>query len=325
MRVRFFPALVGCGPSVRRSRLRPDRDEHAHALEDIHAHAVEDIHAHAHADIHADADADVEPGRRPLARQDRRRPIPARVGQDLTYTLTIHNSGPNIALYVVLTDTLPAGVEFVSASFSAPPRQLFRGAAELFCFLSASPQQLQRPGRHRGQADGRRIRDQFGEGATATDSIRTSPTTRRPSRPTSGSRRSRSSCTATAILSSSLSTASLRRRRLRNSGTRPRSSRACAIPGSRSAPGRLPPRSSPGPSSASKTSTAGSACATATTRGRSSTCAPRSGRTASSWWVRARHPASRGSSGIRPSRRKPPCRLTSLRPWTSTGSRTSCP
>jgi uncharacterized repeat protein (TIGR01451 family) len=38
------------------------------------------------------------------------------VGQDGTYTITVTNAGPDLAADVVVTDTLPAGVTFVSAS-----------------------------------------------------------------------------------------------------------------------------------------------------------------------------------------------------------------
>jgi uncharacterized repeat protein (TIGR01451 family) len=41
-------------------------------------------------------------------------PSPAVVGSDLTYTLTVTNNGPLDATNVVLTDTLPGGVTFVS-------------------------------------------------------------------------------------------------------------------------------------------------------------------------------------------------------------------
>jgi uncharacterized repeat protein (TIGR01451 family) len=43
-------------------------------------------------------------------------PDPVTVGSNLTYTATVSNNGPNPATGVVLTDTLPAGVNFVSAS-----------------------------------------------------------------------------------------------------------------------------------------------------------------------------------------------------------------
>jgi uncharacterized repeat protein (TIGR01451 family) len=41
---------------------------------------------------------------------------PAKVGSPLTYTITIHNAGPGGATGVTLTDTLPSGVAFVSAT-----------------------------------------------------------------------------------------------------------------------------------------------------------------------------------------------------------------
>ncbi len=45
-------------------------------------------------------------------------PNPVTVGSPLTYTLTVHNAGPSAAADVVTTDTLPAGVTFVSAGAS---------------------------------------------------------------------------------------------------------------------------------------------------------------------------------------------------------------
>jgi uncharacterized repeat protein (TIGR01451 family) len=44
------------------------------------------------------------------------RPDPASVGGSLVYTLTVTNIGPSNAASLVLTDTLPAGVNYVSAS-----------------------------------------------------------------------------------------------------------------------------------------------------------------------------------------------------------------
>jgi uncharacterized repeat protein (TIGR01451 family) len=45
-------------------------------------------------------------------------PNSVNVGAPLTYTLTIHNDGPDIAQNLTATDTLPAGVTFVSANGS---------------------------------------------------------------------------------------------------------------------------------------------------------------------------------------------------------------
>ena len=45
-------------------------------------------------------------------------PDPVRVGQELTYTVTVSNGGPNPAAGVVLTDPLPASVTFGSAAAS---------------------------------------------------------------------------------------------------------------------------------------------------------------------------------------------------------------
>jgi uncharacterized repeat protein (TIGR01451 family) len=43
-------------------------------------------------------------------------PDPVVAGQNLTYTITVNNAGPSNATNVVVTDTLPAGVTFVSTS-----------------------------------------------------------------------------------------------------------------------------------------------------------------------------------------------------------------
>jgi choice-of-anchor C domain-containing protein len=60
------------------------------------------------ADRSIEADADLA-----LAKADS--PDPVRVGQPLTYTLTVTNRGPSAATGVTLTDTLPARVTFESA------------------------------------------------------------------------------------------------------------------------------------------------------------------------------------------------------------------
>ena len=41
---------------------------------------------------------------------------PVTAGETLTYTVTVSNAGPSDAASVVVTDTLPAGVSFVSAT-----------------------------------------------------------------------------------------------------------------------------------------------------------------------------------------------------------------
>src|SRR5439155_413904 len=43
-------------------------------------------------------------------------PDPVSAGNNLTYTLVVDNDGPSDALGVVVSDTLPAGTSFVSAS-----------------------------------------------------------------------------------------------------------------------------------------------------------------------------------------------------------------
>jgi uncharacterized repeat protein (TIGR01451 family) len=45
-------------------------------------------------------------------------PDPVRVGEELAYTINVFNAGPGAASGVVLTDTLPSHVDFVSASSS---------------------------------------------------------------------------------------------------------------------------------------------------------------------------------------------------------------
>jgi uncharacterized repeat protein (TIGR01451 family) len=48
-------------------------------------------------------------------------PDPVLVGETVTYTVTVLNNGPDAAANVVLTDTLPAGVTFISATDGAVP------------------------------------------------------------------------------------------------------------------------------------------------------------------------------------------------------------
>lgn len=52
---------------------------------------------------------------------------PAPTGRNLTYTLTVTNNGPDAALNVQVTDPLPAGMDFVSATASAGSCGLFGG------------------------------------------------------------------------------------------------------------------------------------------------------------------------------------------------------
>ncbi len=59
-------------------------------------------------------------------------PDPVRVGQDLTFTLTVQNAGPNAASAVQVTDTLPAGVTFKSATST---KGTCSGSATVTCDL----------------------------------------------------------------------------------------------------------------------------------------------------------------------------------------------
>ncbi|MEE9293850.1 MAG: CFI-box-CTERM domain-containing protein [Phycisphaerae bacterium] len=59
-------------------------------------------------------------------------PDPVTVGSSLTYTITVANAGPGAATGVTLTDTLPAGVTFVSA---APSQGSCSGTSTVTCDL----------------------------------------------------------------------------------------------------------------------------------------------------------------------------------------------
>lgn len=52
---------------------------------------------------------------------------PSPTGRNLTYTITVTNNGPDAALNVEVTDPLPAGMDFVSATASAGSCGLFGG------------------------------------------------------------------------------------------------------------------------------------------------------------------------------------------------------
>src|ERR1700676_2416199 len=60
-------------------------------------------------------------------------PNPVPVGANLTYTLTVKNNGPAAATSVTLTDTLPAGVTFVSAT----PSSACTGTTTITCNLGS--------------------------------------------------------------------------------------------------------------------------------------------------------------------------------------------
>jgi uncharacterized repeat protein (TIGR01451 family) len=59
-------------------------------------------------------------------------PDPVPTGKDLTYTITVTNNGPGLAVGATLTDTLPATVNFVSA---VPSQGSCDGTATITCSL----------------------------------------------------------------------------------------------------------------------------------------------------------------------------------------------
>jgi uncharacterized repeat protein (TIGR01451 family) len=61
-------------------------------------------------------------------------PDPVVLGSSLTYTITVTNNGPDTAAGVVVTDALPAGVTFVSAS---PSQGTCSGTTTVTCDLGS--------------------------------------------------------------------------------------------------------------------------------------------------------------------------------------------
>jgi uncharacterized repeat protein (TIGR01451 family) len=61
-------------------------------------------------------------------------PDPVQVGQDLTYTIIVSNTGPDFGLNITMTDTLPAGVKYVSAT---PSQGSCTGTSTVTCNLGA--------------------------------------------------------------------------------------------------------------------------------------------------------------------------------------------
>ena len=63
-------------------------------------------------------------------------PDPAQVGQNLTYAMGVFNNGPGVATNVMLTDTLPAEVNFVSVT---PSQGTCSGTSTVTCNLGSIP------------------------------------------------------------------------------------------------------------------------------------------------------------------------------------------
>ncbi|HEV2843107.1 MAG TPA: DUF11 domain-containing protein [Chthoniobacterales bacterium] len=61
-------------------------------------------------------------------------PDPVQAGSNLTYTITISNLSPRAAFNAIMTDTLPAGVTFVSAT---PSQGFCTGASTVTCHLDS--------------------------------------------------------------------------------------------------------------------------------------------------------------------------------------------
>ena len=72
-------------------------------------------------------------------------PDPVQVNNNLTYTITVNNNGPQAAAGVQVTDPLPAGVNLVSAT---PDQGTCSGTSTVTCVISApSPTPVMRRSR----------------------------------------------------------------------------------------------------------------------------------------------------------------------------------
>ncbi len=66
-------------------------------------------------------------------------PGPVRIGTDLTYSLNTTNNGPDPAVGVVLTDTLPDGTTFISSNVSPSAQGSCSGTLTVTCNLGSMP------------------------------------------------------------------------------------------------------------------------------------------------------------------------------------------